>query len=289
MIRVGFIAPAVNGDPNQPGGINGNPNFLPQQNIQFGGRRILGRGGYIGGNTINLDIGMDGMFILGKHAKENFYMAPMHGMFVSSQQPNFAAEVAQTKGVAKLIENPQAGLKSTDAQERYLAASLLVTKYRMPSNPGGMGYRTEKIDAEESKLILKSLGEATWVLNQQTQAMPHPFEIFGQLGVNQSHGYTPPMQIRDQNDLAKAMQTWLRDNSEKFRIEKLVPVAGGQPGVGQPGVIRPIILPINGKVQILPGRVQIQPAQPIEVDVQDVPLPARPVQQVLPAPAPEKR
>jgi hypothetical protein len=315
MIRVGFIAPPVNADGPQAGGINGNPGVIggPINQIQIGRMPINRRGGIMyGGNQMNLDIGMDGMFIMGKHAKENFYLSPMHGMFVSSQQPNFATEVAQTKGMAKLLENPQAGLKSTDAQERYLAAALLVTKYRMPSNPNGMGYRTEKIDAEESKLILKALGEGTWNLAQQTQAIPHPFEIFGQLGVNQTHGYTPPMQIRDQNDLAKAMQTWLRDNSEKFRIEKLVPVAGGQPGVqpgiGQPAVdlpliqpgvinrpgvvrpgIRPAVMPIKGNVQIQPGKVQILPAPAIEVNDVAVPvpqvLPAAPVQQVLPAPA----
>ncbi len=315
MIRVAFIAPPMPGDPNQPGVI-GNAGG-PINQIQLGGR-FINRRGYIGGNMMNLDIGMDGLFILGKHAKENFYLAPMHGMFVSSQQPNFAVEVAQTKGMAKLLENPLAGLKSTDAQERYLAAALLVTKYRMPSNPNGMGYRTEKIDAEESKLILKALGEGTWNLAQQTQAMPHPFEVFNQLGVNQSHGYTPPMQIRDQNDLAKAMQTWLRDNSEKFRIEKLVPVAGGQPGqpgIGQPGIdlplvqpgvvrprIRPAVMPIKGNVQLLPGKVQILPAPAVEIEeIQAIPapqvLPAVPVQQalpapaggVVPAPAPEKR
>ena len=72
--------------------------------------------------------GNDGLFILNKHHKENFYLVPNYTSFVSSQNnPNFETEIRNAKQFGKVLENTTAALKSDDQQQRYLAAALLIS------------------------------------------------------------------------------------------------------------------------------------------------------------------
>jgi len=285
-IRVGFVAPA-NGDPNVGGGAIGNVQILPA--IQPGGGIAIGRRPFIGG-SIQLQMGQDGIFKLNKHFKENFYVAPNYTSFVNRQNnAGFDNEVRAAKQLSKVMGNPVAALKAEDAQERVLAAAILVNKYRNPNNMTGTAMKQEPIDAEESKLILKAIAQSDWSINRNSDALPFGPEMFGQLGVSQKDGYSP-MNVRNQQDIYKAMQTWLNDNTDKYRIQKFVADPNAKPGVGvggvtdlpliQPGV-RPIkIQPIKGKVQILPAPVPqpapIAPPQLDEAPVQNaVPVPLR--------------
>ncbi len=275
-VRVGFIAQGN----VAPGGIGGGgvqilPAIQPGQvEIQpFPGRRP-----FPGNFQVQLQVGQDGMFTLNKHHQENFYLSPAGNNFLPRQNnPNFETEVKNAKQLAKVMANPAASLKAESKDDRYAAAALLINKYRQPNNPTGQPMKQEPIDADESKLILKALGEGDWTPGRFNARIPNPYELFNQLGINQNHGYNP-VNVRTQQDIATAMQKWLDENNGKFRISKLVvdanakPVQPGviqpggdpKPGIVQPGVIRPGIRPLPP--------VRIQPVPP----VQDLPAnPAR--------------
>lgn len=286
-VRVAFPAQANNGRGVAPGAIGGAIQILPAQpgNIQVQPGFIGGRRPYIG--SMNLQMGQDGIFMLNKHHKENFYTVPNYTSFVNRQNnPNFDNEIKTAKQLAKVMGDPVASLKSEDTQERVTAAAVLINKYRNPNNTTGAPMKQEPIDAEESKLILKALGQGDWNVNRVSPNTPSAFEMFNQLGVNQKDGYNP-VNVRNQQDITKAMQTWLTANAEKYRIQKLVvdPNAKNINPVRQPGVrpgVRPLpiqIQPIRGKVQILPAPVpapapiqrglpQIDPAQPQDLPAQ---------------------
>jgi hypothetical protein len=252
MIRVGFPAQPMN---NVGGGVI---------QVQPGGgpppRRII-RPGFGG---ISLEVGQDGLFTMTKHHKENFYLLPNYHSFVTSQNnANFANEVKNAKQLPKVLEDTAAALKSTEQAQRFLAAAVLISKYR--SNTTGQPTKQEPIDAVESKLILKALAEGNWIPGQFIGAVPGAMELFHMLGITQADGYQPANFRGNQQDFADAMQKWVNDNTDKYRIKKLVadPNAkaqadGNQPGVAQPGVIQPGVV---GQPLILPP-APVQPAQP---------------------------
>jgi hypothetical protein len=239
-----------------------------------------------------LTVGQDGLFAVAKHHKENFFLAPTN--FVQRENnPNFVNEVKTAKQIAKAMDNPVAALKAEDKQDRYVAAAILISKYR--SNPTGAPMKSEPIDVNESKLILQALQGGDWAVGRYNAQVPQPMELFNQLGVTPKDGYNP-VNVRNQNDIHAAMQKWLDENNGKFVINRLVADPNAkvqpQPQPGQvdpaqpvPPVVRPPIKinpklkvqPIKGKLQILPAPVPL-PANPPQVDPvepQVLPLPAR--------------
>lgn len=224
---------------------------------------------------MNLTVGQDGMFVLNKHHKENFYLAPIHTNFVTrDNNPGFDGEVKTAKQLAKVMANPVAALKGDDKDDRYTAAAILISKYRSVSNPTGAPMKQEPIDADESKLILTALAGGDWTPGRSNAQIPNPDVLFRQLDVTPKDGYDPS-KLRTQQEFSQAMQKWLDENSGKYRINRQVvdpnakapaPAPAAQPG-GQPGVAP------NPRPGVRPNGVQIQP----------LPAPAPP-----PAPAPNK-
>ncbi len=259
-VRVAFLAQPNNvfpGGGGAGGGIGG-VQILPAQplppNGPNGGPAM--RRPFPGIVQMNLTVGQDGMFALNKHHKENFYLAPNYTSFVGRENnPGFDGAVKTAKQLAKVMGNPVAALKADDKDDRYAAAAILVGKYRNVSNPTGAALKQEPIDAEESKLILKAIAGGDWTVGRFNAAIPNPFELFNQLGVNQKDGYNP-VNIRTQQDQAQAMQKWLDENNGKYRINRQVvdPNAKAAPPpqpVPQPGVPRPGVRPLP-PVQIQP-------------------------------------
>jgi len=172
-----------------------------------------------GGNrNVQLAVGNAGMFILTKHPKEDFYMfgGPV-GYFISSENnKGFDGDVEAVKTIIKVAPNPQAGLKSKDAEERLIAAALLVEKYRMFRGPGAP--KEEPIDAAESKQILLALADADWKQAAFGSLRPNPGMLFGRLGINQADGFTVP----PGGNYQPMAQNWLRDNADKYRVKRFV-------------------------------------------------------------------
>jgi hypothetical protein len=277
LIKVGYI---VYNNPNVRPGIGAQP--VPPV---AGGIRIrpgIGRVPYYGNTQVTQ--GMDGMFLLTKHHTEQFYtLVPFNGYVSSQNKASYDTQVALTRSALRVVDNPKAGLKSKDAQDRLVAVSLLVDQYRQRYSP-----KVEAIDAAESKLILKALYEADWdPTKYQYDYRTNPQNLFSRLGINNTHGFMPPQRVQpgqNYNDLyAQAAKDWLKKNMNTFRVQRFVPQPGAQPQPGggpvriQPVPGRPIrIQPaIPGKVQ--QGKIQIQ-IQQIQGKVQILPAQNLPVQ-----------
>jgi hypothetical protein len=263
QVRVGFVP--------VPQGNDGNP--VPIRP----GRPFPGRFG-----NPQFTVGMDGLFFLSKGPEDKFFITPGFGTFVSSTDGGFKNEVGQAKAAVAIGDNPMKFLKSEKADERLMAASMLITKYRQNVHP-----KAEPIDAGESKLILAALAKADWNM-QQDGRQNHPWMLFSQLGLTKKDGWEQPQNIRDVRDLYKAAQTWLEKNGDTYRIVKNDGKQGGGRPVRPPIRIDPPIqiqplpiqiqplpapMPIQGRpgIQIRPG-IRIQPAQPPQVEpAQDLP------------------
>jgi uncharacterized protein (TIGR03067 family) len=170
-------------------------------------------------------VGQEGMCFLRKHPQGNFYVnfAFFGGFLSSSDPPEFTKNLENARRLNKVLTHPLEALKAENASNRFLAATMLVTRYRLswlkdPKLP------EKAIDAEESKLILKTLAEADW--SDDTEALApskypsHPYQVFLQLGVTKASGYDPPTKSPDSRDTLRYTQNWLRDNQEKYRIQR---------------------------------------------------------------------
>lgn len=193
-LRVGFVAPE------------------PKGGIRPSGPRF--------GATFK--VGQGGLFFLSRHFQEPFFLVPTLFAYVpeslaGSKNANFGQEVALTRFAQKMGSKLAAGLESTEAQERFYAAALLIQRYRT-----ARGGKTELVAARESQLILTALAEADW-----TQAGPlNPWNLFNQLGLTAKDGWAPPSDATVTGltaaaahiDQHKAARTWLREHAATYRL-----------------------------------------------------------------------
>ena len=145
-----------------------------------------------GARPIQLQVGQEGLFLLKKHAKEDFYViGDVVGYYVNSEKnEDFDKEVQAVKTITSVMANPQASLKAKDGDERLLAASILINQYRTYRGPGS---RQEPIDAAESKQIMQALADGDWKSNTNMLSFrPNPVHIFRRLGVSAQDGFAPP-------------------------------------------------------------------------------------------------
>jgi hypothetical protein len=192
--------------------------FIPPQTAPAGGPVFIRRR-----PGLVLTTGQEGCFFLTKHPDENFYTVPAYFDFVEKKAPNFDKDMVQVKRCVKLLSDPDAGLKSKDAEDRMLTAGMLVSRYRTVK-PGMDGKTTEPIDAEESKRILQTLAEADWTVKPNPQPGPFglqmtPQNIFLRLGLTPEDGWKQPQNFMEVPAAAKA---WLKDHAGAYRITRFV-------------------------------------------------------------------
>jgi hypothetical protein len=214
-LRVGFVVAGNNGvnNPGALGGIQIQPWNGPALPGGLGRARLYNP-------PMNLTVGQDGLFFLPKHGQENFYLAPPYTNFVMRQEnSNFDSEVKSAKRIAKVLENVPVALKGRDKQDRYIAAAVLVSKYR--NNPTGLPMKETPIDATESRLILQAMAEHDWAVGYVNPSIPSPAELFNQLAIADKDGYKL-VNARNQQDITQAMQEWVTGHSDKYVIKKLV-------------------------------------------------------------------
>jgi hypothetical protein len=168
--------------------------------------------------TFRLEPGQEVVLFLVKHHEGNFQIGQAYyDVIVKAGNANFDKDVAEAKRAAALLADPKAGLESKDAADRLLTAELLISRYRT-ARQSATPAKQEAIDADESKLILKTLAEADW---NAKPAVPQltPQMAFGQLAVGPKDGWTPPA---DGTKYAEAARQWLKDNADKYRIQRFV-------------------------------------------------------------------
>jgi len=174
-VQVAWVPPAI-----APGGGRGFPPLIP---------------------PVSLTKDQEGCFFLVKHPTEAFFVLVAVPDVVSKSSPDFEKYSKLVTKCAKSLDDPENGLKSKEASERLLAASLLVTHYRQPKFLGG---KQEEIDADESKLILQAMAEADWT-KTDTETGVNPVNMFVQLGATAKDGWKVPQNI-NQAGLIDAMK-----------------------------------------------------------------------------------
>jgi hypothetical protein len=185
-----------------------------------GGEGRPGRGGY---GPPNLGSGKEYLLLLSRHAAEPTYRVMQ--AFDAVEKIDSAAFDGETKTVRRatqVLSGPKEALQAKNADDRLLAAALLIWRYRT-GRPGAV--KTEPIDAEESKLILKALREADWkkfLPELRTSALV----LFQQLGLTAKDGWTPPKVVKNyQEEFTAAAQDWLKRNAPTYRIQRFVAAA----------------------------------------------------------------
>ena len=198
-IRVGFVPPMA-----PPGGAGGGvrPPIRRPPQVSF---------------TLN----QEACLFLTKHPEGDFYTASAYTSVLNKQgNGNFDKEVDEVKHSAELLADPKAGLDAKDKDDRLLTAGMLILHYRQ-RRPSAAKPKTEAIDAELSKKLLLTLADADWSVRP---GRPGAFQltpqaIFAQLNLTPRDGWTPP---KDFKQFPNAAKKWLKDNADRYRIERIV-------------------------------------------------------------------
>jgi hypothetical protein len=189
-IKVAFLAPPAPGGPGRP---------------------IIG-----GMPRINLAIDQEVCLFLTKHPTKDFYVInAYYDVLNKKSNPNFPKDTDEVKRAAKLLKDPRASLKSKKAEDRFLTAAMLITRYRTQKFGN---IKTEEVPAAESKLILTALAEADWTPPKPgTFQQVTPQMVFYRLGLTPADGWVQPKDFRE---MPKEAKKWLQANAGKYRIKR---------------------------------------------------------------------
>ncbi|MGE3806839.1 MAG: hypothetical protein AB7K24_19395 [Gemmataceae bacterium] len=170
-----------------------------------------------------LAVGTRACFFLRRHFKEDFYVAqPYYDTVAETKNEPLDKPLEAVKRMTKVAQRPGEALKSKDAQERFLAATMLIAQYRGTHFAGrpANATRTEPIDAAQSKLILEALLAADW--QQHDFDQPAPLTVFLWLGLTGKDGWKI-MNGANVEVYEKQAKKWLQDHAGTYRIAKFVP------------------------------------------------------------------
>jgi hypothetical protein len=177
-----------------------------------------GGGIRVGRGFMKISEGLEACFFLRPVAGESFYTAPMYYDIMPRASENFKQDVELLTRCAKLLEDPSAGLTSSDPAARFLTAAVLIARYRTPP-PSAGELAQEPIDLKESKLLLLALADADWEKADPRFSNIQPLSLFLRLGVTPQDGFNRPANFKD---LPTESKKWLRANAETYRIKKFV-------------------------------------------------------------------
>jgi hypothetical protein len=161
------------------------------------------------------------LFLVKHHAEDFYVAAPMAWAFPDKQNADYEKSVEDAKKCCKLLADPEAGLKSKEADDRLLTAGMLVSRYRTDKTGSG---KTEDVPAEQSKLILKTLADADWAPKPQPPGglfgfQMNPQAIFFQLGLTDKDGWKQP---QDGTKIEQEAKKWLKENAESYKMQRFV-------------------------------------------------------------------
>jgi hypothetical protein len=172
--------------------------------------------------------GQEYVFFLNKHASGDFYTMPMMSPAIPGGTDEAKKEVAKIQKVLATLAEPMKGLKSDKAEERYLTASTLLTRYRTYPDAGEPA--ESLVPAEESRLILKGLLDADWT--KFDADLPNPAGCFYSLGLTAKDDWAPPKpapvkpgepRVNHNNTVKAAFAAWLDGPGKNYQIKKLTP------------------------------------------------------------------
>jgi len=160
--------------------------------------------------------GLEGIFCLSKPFAGPVYRPAMYyDITVAFAAPNYAEELRQFRRFGKLWEDTAAGLKSRDADVRFLTAAQVITRHR---SPGWGSVRQIPIAATESKELLTALRSADWD-KARPAGDPTPLVIFLRLGLTPKDGWKPAPG-GDPAEMGRAAREWLAGHAADYRIQR---------------------------------------------------------------------
>lgn len=160
----------------------------------------------------------EAVFILTPHFQHPFlHCADSQYDLFAPDALNYNVWTKILRDAGRLLEMPNESLKSQEARERLLTAAVLISRYRDST----LGMKTEQIDVEQSKLLLRALRDADWGKEDKPYRL-HPKPVFDLLGIEAKDGFNPP---KDVTGARLAAENWLIDNHAKYRVTRFVPDA----------------------------------------------------------------
>jgi hypothetical protein len=168
-----------------------------------------------------LTLDEEGVFFLVRRPDGPFYVAQDAYAFIEKLDHRFDKARDEVKRCARLLADPRSALKSKSAEDRFLTAALLVTRYRAP-RLGAPVAGTEQVDAEESKLILQTLADADWsirIASGVSAARMEPQRTFMTLDLQAADGWKQP---EDYDEYPAAAKKWLKEHAATYRLRKYV-------------------------------------------------------------------
>jgi hypothetical protein len=173
-----------------------------------------------------LKSGKDNCFILHRHPTEPFFITNgwVDGAVCDDRDgDDFRKWVAVLKRYGKLLEDPQAGLRAKDADDRLTTAALLLARYQQARHTG-QKTQAEPIPAEESKLILETILKGDWNQQDGNWEKVTPFRLVCSLYLTEKDNF-PPAAFKHQKGIIskEASQKWLEENMDVYRIQRYVP------------------------------------------------------------------
>jgi hypothetical protein len=157
-----------------------------------------------------------------KHPTADFYIGQAYYDIINKAgNANFKKDTDEILHCAKLLADSKTNLASKNKEDRFLTAAMLLTRYRT-GRPSATPPKEEPIDAAQSKAILLALADADWGTKPTVAFALTPESAFYMLGAQAKDGWVPPKDARTAKDRTDAMQKWLKDNADKFRIQHFV-------------------------------------------------------------------
>lgn len=167
---------------------------------------------------------------LAKHPKENFCVFRYDCPPLYSVNGGYQNDLDTIQKALAVTANPLPALTARNAADRYFAAAALIARYRSaPVTPKVNGRpvpaKQTIISPEESRLILKILGEQEdWTPNRSAE-LGAPVELVYQLGLTADDGWTNP-RFTGKGDYGKMLRDhyrkWLAKDGQKFVMKQYV-------------------------------------------------------------------
>jgi hypothetical protein len=172
-----------------------------------------------GPNMPTLAAGQEGCFFLHRHPEEPFCALSAGSDFIDSRRPEYGKAVALAGRCAGLLGNPDEGLRSRTADDRLLAAALLIFQFRTVRSVYTGAPRTEPIEAGLSRRILAVLHEGP-LADEAAREPTGRLTLFLRLGLTEADGWVPPPTLPK---VAAAAEKWLDENASTYRIRRYIP------------------------------------------------------------------
>ena len=122
--------------------------------------------------------------------------------------------------LARLSRDPLASLKSANAEDRFLTAAMLISRWRTFRPTVHVApAKTEAADELTSRLVLEALAGADW--NKRPVGFrTTPWRLFNELGLTAKDGWNPTS-LRPMPEIEKVSKCWLKEHAD-FRISTFV-------------------------------------------------------------------